>query len=66
MNDINTYNDQNLIYINCFYYGFYIKKEDLKKYHIHENDLNNNIKSQESQQEFNKKTKKLYYKNLFN
>lgn len=46
-------NNQNVIFINCFYYGFYIKKEDLDKYNINQNNINENIKYQQSQKEYN-------------
>ena len=27
-------NKEDLVYVNCFYYGFYIKKSELSKYNI--------------------------------
>ena len=39
----------NIVYIDCFYYGFYIKKSELKKYNITTEQVNNNniIKSKD-------------------
>ena len=32
-------NKEDLVYVNCFYYGFYIKKNELSKYNIKHEDL---------------------------
>lgn len=42
-------NKEDLVYVDCFYYGFYIKKSELSKY---------NIKSEQLVQE----TKNIYIK----
>jgi len=32
-------NKEELVYVNCFYYGFYIKKSELSKYNIKSEQL---------------------------
>jgi hypothetical protein len=34
-----THNKEELVYIDCFYYGFYIKKSELNKYNINSEQL---------------------------
>lgn len=38
------YNDENLVYINCYFYSFYIRKEQFKKYNINQNIKNKLLK----------------------
>ena len=33
------HNKEELVYVNCFYYGFYIKKSELDKYNINSEQL---------------------------
>ena len=33
------YDKEELVYVNCFYYGFYIKKSELDKYNIKSEQL---------------------------
>ena len=33
-------NNDEYVYVDCFYYGFYIKKSELKKYECKPTDLN--------------------------
>jgi len=33
------HNKEELVYVNCFYYGFYIKKSELSKYNIKSEQL---------------------------
>ena len=33
------YNKEDIVYVDCFYYGFYIKKSELSKYNIKSEQL---------------------------
>ena len=47
------FNNEDLIYVNCFYYGFYIKKNELSKYNIKYEEL---VESTKNILDNNKKT----------
>lgn len=48
-------NKTDYVYVDCFYYGFYIQKSELEKYNIKQEQLINDIKNIKEHEKVNTK-----------